>query len=96
MERDPINRFVRLTNLPGAGAKIRIFTLAGELVRVIDDAARAADGTSGLQYANWDLRNDAGIPIASGIYIVHVEVPNVGTKVLKAVVVMPEERLDIF
>jgi hypothetical protein len=95
-ERDPINRFVRLTNLPGSGATVRIFTLAGELVRVINDAARSADGTSGLQYANWDLRNDAGIPVASGVYIVHVEVPNVGTVVRKAVVMMPEERLDVF
>jgi hypothetical protein len=65
-------------------------------VRVINDAARSADGTSGLQYANWDLRNDAGIPVASGVYIVHVEVPNVGTVVRKAVVMMPEERLDVF
>ncbi|MGH7597785.1 MAG: hypothetical protein ACREOI_15655 [bacterium] len=95
-ERDPINRFVRLTNLPGSGATVRIFTLAGELVRVINDAVRSADGTNGLQYANWDLRNDAGIPVASGVYIVHVEVPNVGTVVRKAVVMMPEERLDVF
>lgn len=95
-ERDPINRFIRLTNLPGSGATVRIFTLAGELVRVINDAARATDGTNGSQYANWDLRNDAGIPVASGVYIVHVEVPNVGTVVRKAVVMMPEERLDIF
>jgi hypothetical protein len=95
-ERDPINRFIRLTNLPGSGATIRIFTLAGELVRVINDAARATDGTNGLQYANWDLRNDAGIPVASGIYIVHVEVSGVGTVVRKAVVMQPEERLDVF
>ncbi len=95
-ERDPINRFIRLTNLPGSGATVRIFTLAGELVRVINDAARATDGTNGLQYANWDLRNDAGIPVASGVYIVHVEVPGVGTTVRKAVVMLPEERLDIF
>jgi hypothetical protein len=97
-ERDPINRFVRLTNLPGSGATIRIFTLAGELVRVIDDAVRAADNppTLGLQYANWDLRNDAGIPVASGIYIIHFDVKGVGTVVRKAAVVLPEERLDIF
>jgi hypothetical protein len=95
-ERDPISRFVRITNMPGSGATIRIFTLAGELVRVINDAARAQDGTTGMQYANWDLRNESGIPVASGIYIVHVEVPGVGTVVRKAVVVMPEERLDVY
>jgi hypothetical protein len=95
-ERDPINRFIRLTNLPGSGATVRIFTLAGELVRVINDAARTTDGTNGLQYANWDLRNDAGIPVASGIYIVHVEVAGVGIVVRKAIVMQPEERLDVF
>ncbi|MDZ7289178.1 MAG: hypothetical protein ONB44_11550 [candidate division KSB1 bacterium] len=95
-ERDPINRFIRITNMPGSGATIRIFTLAGELVRVIDDAARAANGTSGMQYANWDLRNEAGIPVASGIYIMHIEVQGVGSVVRKAVIVMPEERLDVY
>jgi hypothetical protein len=99
-ERDPINRFVRVTNLPGSRATIRIFTLAGELVRVIDDQDRQNDpsgiSTIGSQYATWDLRNDAGIPVASGIYIVHVEVPGVGTVVRKAFVVMPEERLNVF
>jgi hypothetical protein len=95
-ERDPVNRYVRITNMPGSGATVRIFTLAGELVRVIDDAARTQDGTNGLQYANWDLRNDSGIPVASGIYIVHIDVPGVGSVVRKAVVVMPEERLDVY
>ena len=32
---------------------------------------------------NWDLNNQAGIPIASGLYIIHVDVPGVGEKTLK-------------
>jgi len=92
-ERHPINRFIRLTNLPGSGVTIRIFTLAGELVKVINDSKREEDGTFGLQYANWDLRNDAGIPVASGVYLVHFEVKGVGNIVRKAAVILPEERL---
>ncbi|MGH7596502.1 MAG: hypothetical protein ACREOI_09120, partial [bacterium] len=68
MERAPLNRLVRITNLPGQGAKIRIFNLAGDLVRVIDDADRRTDGTSGLQHVNWDLRNHAGYPVGCGVY----------------------------
>jgi len=92
-ETHPINRFIRLTNLPGSGVTIRIFTLAGELVKVINDSKRQEGGTFGLQYANWDLRNDAGIPVASGVYLIHFEVEGVGNVVRKAAVFLPEERL---
>ncbi len=84
-ETDPVNRFVTFTHLPET-AKIRIFTLAGKLVKVIDH--------QGGQFEQWDLRNDAGIPVASGIYIVHIEMGALGQKVLKVAVFMPEERLD--
>ncbi|MDZ7289186.1 MAG: hypothetical protein ONB44_11595 [candidate division KSB1 bacterium] len=88
---EPSQHFVRITNLPGQGATIRIFNLAGDLVRRIDDAARRNGGTAGLQYVNWDLRNDMGARVGSGFYLIHVEVPGVGTVVKKAVVIMPEE-----
>jgi hypothetical protein len=96
MEREPQQHLVRITNLPGHGAKIRIFTLAGDLVRVIDDADRRTDGTSGLQYVNWDLRNDHGYPVGSGVYLIHVEVPGVGVVVKKAAIIIPQEQVDIF
>jgi hypothetical protein len=60
------------------------------LVRVIDDADRAVDGTTGLQYVNWNLRNHAGNPVGSGVYLVYVEVPGIGNIVKKCVVVMPD------
>jgi hypothetical protein len=95
-ERDGVNHFIRLTNLPGSGVKIRIFTLGGDLVKVIDDSERNIDGTLGLQYANWDLRNKAGIPVASGIYIIHFEVEGVGSVIRKSAIIMAEERLKPF
>ncbi|WP_255307868.1 hypothetical protein [Candidatus Kryptonium thompsonii] len=42
------------------------------------------------------MRNEAGVPVASGIYIVHVDVPGVGSKILKVVVFQREERLRYF
>ena len=29
---------------------------------------------------DWDLKNDYGIPIASGLYIIHVNSPGIGEK----------------
>lgn len=87
-ERDPVNRFVTFTHLSPT-AKIRIFTLSGELVRIINH-------NDGTQLERWDLRNSNDIPVASGIYIAHIELPGMGQKVLKLAVFQPEERLDVF
>jgi hypothetical protein len=87
-EVDPVNRFVTFTHLTPT-AKIRIFTISGELVRTLNHS----DGT---QFERWDLRNASDVPVASGIYICHVELPGVGQKVLKLAVFQPEERLDVF
>ncbi len=32
---------------------------------------------------DWDLKNDFGIPIASGLYVIHVNAPGVGEKTIK-------------
>jgi hypothetical protein len=36
-----------------------------------------------LSYLDWDLKNQYGIPIASGLYIVHIDAGEVGEKILK-------------
>lgn len=96
MERDSFHCFVRIINLPGYGAKIRIFNLAGDLVRVITEQDRPLQGTAGLQYVEWDLRNDMGFPVASGVYLVHVEVPGVGVVIKKAAIIMRQQQWDVF
>lgn len=82
------NRFVTFTNLPPV-ARIRIFTLTGEMVRDIQHN----DATSStVSLEQWDLRNANGLPVASGIYIVHIEVPDAGNRILKFAIIQPEER----
>ena len=44
---------------------IKIFTVAGTLVRTL----KKDDGMTSI---DWDLKNDFGIPIASGLYVIHV------------------------
>jgi hypothetical protein len=95
-ERLGTERFVTFTHLPNSGVTIRIFTLDGTLVRIIDDDARAEQETIDTPMAEWDLRNEGNVPVASGMYIAFIEVDGVGEKILKLAVFMPEERLEFF
>jgi hypothetical protein len=80
-----LQHFVRFTHLPPA-AKLRIYTLAGELIRTLDH-------NDGTQFEQWNLENEFSVPVASGIYIVHADCGALGEKVLKAVLVMTEQTI---
>jgi hypothetical protein len=92
-ETQPLDRFVRFTHLPTGDCTIRIYSLAGHFVERIDHAETEFAGTT---FEEWDLTNARGIPVASGMYIVHVDVPDVGSTFLKLAVFQPEERLDVY
>ncbi len=79
---------VRFTNMPEL-ATVRVFDLAGTLVRRMTKNSPEA-------FFRWDLRTDEGLPIGSGIYFIHVEVPGIGERVLKFAAVMKGARLDVF
>jgi hypothetical protein len=86
-------RFVTFNNLPPV-AKIRIFNLAGQLVRTIDK-------NDASQFARWDLTNASTFPVASGMYIAHVEMKlpadgSTATKVLKFAVIQEQEILNSY
>ena len=74
--------YVTLSNLPQQTCTVRIYSLGGSLVRRFDHEV----GT----YEYWDLLNEHGWPVASGVYIVHIEVPDLGHKILKVAVFQPE------
>jgi len=86
IERDKYQRFVRFTNLPSR-ATIRIFSLAGVYIQRLDK-------NDDTQWLDWDLRNKDGLPVGSGVYIAHIEMPNVGEKVLKLAVIMETQYID--
>lgn len=89
-------RFVTFNHLPiNQKVTIRIFALNGVQVRKLDKHADAA--ANGRQFFRWDLNNEAGLPVASGIYIAYVDMPDLGaTKVLKLFIVQPAEILQYF
>ena len=86
-ELSPFNRIIKFMNMPEQ-AKVRIYDLAGHLIRTLEKT----DASSSI--LQWDITNENRLPVASGIYVYHVEVPNVGSTVGKLIVFMEKERLQ--
>lgn len=79
---------VKVTNLP-AKAIVTIYTLDGKFIRQFnrDEAPQSTMGnnparTQGQIFPDleWDLNNFAGVPVASGVYIFHVQAPDLGVE----------------
>ena len=67
---------VRFVNIP-TGSTISIYTVDGTLVRRLGPTSGSATTL------DWDLHNHNGIPIAGGVYLIHVKVPEIGERVIK-------------
>lgn len=87
-ETGKLDNRVKITNLPEA-CTVSIYDMNGTLVRQY----KKADPMTSL---DWDLKNMKNIPIASGTYIIHVDVPGAGQKILKWFGVMRPVDLDRF
>jgi hypothetical protein len=74
-ERTRLETKVKITNLPER-CSVNIYTVNGKLVRSFQK-------DSPVTSLDWDLTNQKAIPIASGIYLIHVDVPGIGERVLK-------------
>jgi flagellar hook assembly protein FlgD len=90
-----INEFsttVKITNLP-AKSTITIYTLDGKFIRQFrrDETptvlpSRDNPGVRTKQIVpdvEWDMKNEKGIPVASGVYLIHVAAPGQGERTLK-------------
>lgn len=87
-ESDQLDNRVRLTNLPER-CTIKIFATNGTLVRTY---SKDESNT----WIDWDLKNQANIPIASGIYYIHINAPGIGEKVIKWFGVLRPVDLNAF
>jgi len=84
-----LERAVTFSHLP-VKAKIRIFNLAGQMVRALDKENNS-------QFYKWDLMNDHNLLVASGIYIAFIEMPEIGeTKILKFAILQGETVIGNF
>ncbi|MES2588559.1 MAG: T9SS type A sorting domain-containing protein, partial [Bacteroidota bacterium] len=75
-ETGRIDNRIKFTNLP-ENCTIKIYNLSGKLVKTFKKS-------NPLTFQDWTLINEVGIPVASGIYLIHVDVPNVGERILKS------------
>jgi flagellar hook assembly protein FlgD len=66
---------VKITNLPEK-CTVSIYTTSGKLVRTFKK-------DSPVTSLDWDLTNHKSIPVAGDVYLIYVEVPDIGTRVLK-------------
>jgi hypothetical protein len=74
-EQSRVDNRVKFVNLP-VECKISIFTLNGNLIRVLEK-----DNPN--TFLEWNLQNEVFIPIGGGIYLIHVQAPGIGERVLK-------------
>ena len=88
-EKSKINNEIKITNLPKE-CTIKIFTLDGSLVKTLKK------DNDEKTFVSWNLNNEQGISIASGIYIFHINAPGIGEKIIKWFGVQREIDLDTF
>lgn len=79
-------KVVKFINLPSV-ATIKIFNIAGDHVKTIRKTAEQGDESL------WDLKNEYGVFVASGVYVYYVEAPGYGDSFGKLAVMLEEERL---
>jgi hypothetical protein len=85
-------RIMRFTNLPDR-ATLRVYTISGTLIKeLFHNGGRSID---------WDLTTTNNLPVASGMYLVHVEGRNaddtvIGERVLKIGVVNRQTQVNVF
>lgn len=92
-ETSQFTNIVKITNLP-AECTVTIYSIDGRFIRqykrneqgITQSPPRANppfDQTQIVPDLEWDIRNHAGIPVASGVYIIHVDAPGLGERIIK-------------
>lgn len=74
-ETNQLDNRIKVINLPYK-CTVTIYTINGTIIKQFkkDDPST---------YVEWDLKNTAGIPIAGGIYLIHINAEGVGEKIVK-------------
>ena len=103
-ETGTLDNRIKFTNLP-ARCVISVYSLDGTLIRRLSRDV-AADNTAGGSLntstsnldnsLDWDLKNVVGVPISSGVYLIHVTAEGLCDRTLKWMGVMRQIDLDTF
>lgn len=101
-ETSQLDNRIKIINLPGT-CTVTIYSIDGTLIRQFSRAVgpNTHDGQqtekSNLDSSiDWDLKNTKNIPISSGVYLIHIDAPGLGEKVIKWFGVLRPADLDTF
>ena len=109
-ENSQVDSRVKVVNLPSQ-CVVSIFSLSGSLIRQFNfdqtdskpyasvgngEANTKSRGDNFQTFLEWDLKNQKGVPIASGVYIIHINSNKFGDKVIKWFGVLRPIDLDSF
>jgi hypothetical protein len=88
-ETSRLSTIAKITNLP-AKCVITIYTLDGKFIRQYNRDEQpgvpfgdAIPSNQIIPDLEWDLKNSKGIPVAAGVYLIHVNAPGIGERTLK-------------
>jgi len=85
-ETSQFTNVIKITNLP-ARAIVTIYTIDGQFIQRFDRDEREAirsginrptSTTQVFPDLEWDMKNSKQIPVASGVYLIHVQAPDLG------------------
>ena len=101
-EIDEFSNIIRITNLPRV-AEITIYSLDGKFIRSYSRAEtdpgvdvnpddrrtnnRAIRSRQIYPDLDWDMKNNKGIPVSSGVYLIHVNAFELGERTLKSFII---------
>ncbi|RJP60539.1 MAG: hypothetical protein C4543_05020 [Ignavibacteriales bacterium] len=87
---NPDEPFVTFSNLPEE-ITIKIYSLSGQLLNTLGTDDK---DTPTSPFLRWNLTNQDGLRVASGLYLAIVSSPKYGDKVLKFSVILPQKQLQ--
>ncbi len=88
-EADRLDNRIKIINLP-TNCVVTIYTTSGILVRKLSKSDPL------ITSLEWDLKNNANITVSSGLYIIHIDAPGIGERVIKWFGMMRPIDLDSF
>lgn len=88
-ENSRLDTKVKITNLP-AKCTVTIYSLDGKFIRQYNrdeqpgkPFGNAVPSAQIIPDLEWDLKNSKGIPVAGGVYLIHVKAPGLGERTIK-------------
>lgn len=81
-EISQFSNVIKITNLP-AKCTVTIYSLDGKFIRQYRRDEVYAPYKQITPDLEWDLKNNKGIPVASGVYLIQVQAPGLGERTIK-------------